>query len=434
MNQLQPPEDFPFPFPPYDIQKDFMKKLFSVLNEGQLGIFESPTGTGKSLSLICGVLTWLKLHNDHYKAELLQKIEDAKKTVDEGPDWFAAATKRIMEKGEAERCQKELEIIKKQEERVNALKEHRKLVKNSRIQKLNDEFDDLFQDLHEVKEDISRELNAIRGENMLPPEEETLLLDNYDSDCEGEGKPEPEEDSDQGCLKIFYCSRTHSQLSQFVREIQKTVFGKEARVVSLASRQNLCVNEDVSKLPSISLINDSGSIQWKRGAKMALAEVNTTPLPLPLSTAKSLISRTCHASWDDTLADTLRTTSMGQYRTNSSQQLWVRKMSRVLDVALTRLRLGHTRLSTHLHRLRLVPDPHCPWCGTVEETIEHLLLHCPRFHSQRVLLQHQLCALDVPTFDLPALLAVAGAQPPRQESVICLTLAFFMKMGQLTRL
>ncbi|XP_050706209.1 uncharacterized protein LOC126991498 [Eriocheir sinensis] len=98
-------------------------------------------------------------------------------------------------------------------------------------------------------------------------------------------------------------------------------------------------------------------------AKMALAEVNITPLPLPLSTAKCLIFRTCRASWDDTLANTLRTTSMGQYRTNSSPQPWVRKKSRVLDVALTRLRLGHTRLGAHLHRLRLVPDPHYPCAG-----------------------------------------------------------------------
>ncbi|XP_050723248.1 uncharacterized protein LOC127001977 isoform X5 [Eriocheir sinensis] len=96
---------------------------------------------------------------------------------------------------------------------------------------------------------------------------------------------------------------------------------------------------------------------------MGLAEVNITPLPLTLPTAKRLISRTCHASWDGTLVNTLRITSMGQYRTNSSPQPWVRKTSRVLDDALTRLRLGHTRLGAHLHRQRLVPDPHCPGAG-----------------------------------------------------------------------
>ena len=40
-----PPETFPFPFQPYDIQKDFMKQLYIALERGAVGIFESPTGT-----------------------------------------------------------------------------------------------------------------------------------------------------------------------------------------------------------------------------------------------------------------------------------------------------------------------------------------------------------------------------------------------------
>jgi hypothetical protein len=42
---LQPPADFPFPYTPYDIQRDFMRNLYEVLENGGLGIFESPTGT-----------------------------------------------------------------------------------------------------------------------------------------------------------------------------------------------------------------------------------------------------------------------------------------------------------------------------------------------------------------------------------------------------
>jgi hypothetical protein len=35
--KMDPPAEFPFPFPPYDIQKDFMKALFTTLNEGEKG-------------------------------------------------------------------------------------------------------------------------------------------------------------------------------------------------------------------------------------------------------------------------------------------------------------------------------------------------------------------------------------------------------------
>ena len=37
-----------------------MATLYSCLEEGGVGIFESPTGTGKSLSLLCATLRWLQ--------------------------------------------------------------------------------------------------------------------------------------------------------------------------------------------------------------------------------------------------------------------------------------------------------------------------------------------------------------------------------------
>ena len=36
---------FPFPYQPYDIQEQFMQALYSALDQGKVGIFESPTGT-----------------------------------------------------------------------------------------------------------------------------------------------------------------------------------------------------------------------------------------------------------------------------------------------------------------------------------------------------------------------------------------------------
>ncbi|XP_045104412.1 uncharacterized protein LOC123499945 [Portunus trituberculatus] len=113
---------------------------------------------------------------------------------------------------------------------------------------------------------------------------------------------------------------------------------------------------------------------------------------------------------------------------------WVRKQSRILDVALTRLRLGHTRLTAHLHRLGLSTDPYCPWCRTVEETIEHFLLHCSRFHSHRVVLRDHLVALGVSTFDLPTLLTAAGVHSSHQAAVLRLTCVFLKKREQLPRL
>eukprot|EP00965_Chrysotila_dentata_P209116 6185103-Pleurochrysis_carterae.AAC.3 len=56
----QPDHAFGFPFPPYDVQVSLMSSLYKCLSEGGVGVFESPTGTGKSLSLLCGALQWLQ--------------------------------------------------------------------------------------------------------------------------------------------------------------------------------------------------------------------------------------------------------------------------------------------------------------------------------------------------------------------------------------
>jgi Rad3-related DNA helicase len=62
MDDANKERDFHHPYTPYDIQNDFMGVVYECLEDGKVGIFESPTGTGKSLSLICGSLTWLRDH------------------------------------------------------------------------------------------------------------------------------------------------------------------------------------------------------------------------------------------------------------------------------------------------------------------------------------------------------------------------------------
>ena len=50
---------FGFPYPePYSVQVDLMESLTQFLksSESKVGLFESPTGTGKSLSLLCALL------------------------------------------------------------------------------------------------------------------------------------------------------------------------------------------------------------------------------------------------------------------------------------------------------------------------------------------------------------------------------------------
>lgn len=48
-----------FPFEPYDVQKAYMEKVIESLQNNTNALLESPTGTGKTLSLLCSSLAWL---------------------------------------------------------------------------------------------------------------------------------------------------------------------------------------------------------------------------------------------------------------------------------------------------------------------------------------------------------------------------------------
>ena len=53
-----------FPYEPYPQQKIYIEKVISTLNkEGSISALESPTGTGKTLCLLCSILAWVKYYN-----------------------------------------------------------------------------------------------------------------------------------------------------------------------------------------------------------------------------------------------------------------------------------------------------------------------------------------------------------------------------------
>lgn len=60
-----------FPFEPYEAQKLFMAKAVDAMEAGTNALLESPTGTGKTLCLLCSTLAWRK---DHDKMKTKSKV------------------------------------------------------------------------------------------------------------------------------------------------------------------------------------------------------------------------------------------------------------------------------------------------------------------------------------------------------------------------
>lgn len=112
---------------------------------------------------------------------------------------------------------------------------------------------------------------------------------------------------------------------------------------------------------------------------------------------------------------------------------WAYSRSRSTETALSRLRLGHVGVFSHLHRFGLVPSPDCPVCH-VEETVAHVLLVCHRYHSQRQLLCGKLRLLGIMVPSVRLLLGGDTSLGELNSKVVALTGGFLSATGLLHRL
>ncbi|CAH0559866.1 unnamed protein product [Brassicogethes aeneus] len=68
-----------FPFEPYELQREYMDKVIECLQNETNGVMESPTGTGKTLSLLCSTLGWLQVKKAQIQAQRINGIVEEEK-------------------------------------------------------------------------------------------------------------------------------------------------------------------------------------------------------------------------------------------------------------------------------------------------------------------------------------------------------------------
>ncbi|KAF7181921.1 hypothetical protein CNMCM7691_001309 [Aspergillus felis] len=255
-----------------------MRSLYTCLEEGKVAVFESPTGTGKSLSLICGSMTWLREH----KRKALQDTVNKTSCDDEGePEWMLEFAKREAARAVTEKrraLEARLEKIRVEEEKQRHAAEHpgepRKRQRLDTLSgdsgpKQDDEWilDDYDSDAEE-RMTSSKKLGDISGLSNSTLE----LLERFKEQFSAPADDDTGHGDDD--VKIFYCSRTHSQLSQFSSELRRVNMPSsmpaelttsdagsnevEERVkhLTLGSRKNLCINPKVMSLGNATAINE----------------------------------------------------------------------------------------------------------------------------------------------------------------------------------
>ncbi|XP_055715290.1 putative ATP-dependent RNA helicase DDX11-like protein 8 [Phlebotomus papatasi] len=257
-------KDFNFPFVPYKIQQDFMTGLYEVIEKGQIGIFESPTGTGKTLSLLCGALTWLCDHEDKVKEDLREKLRDLQQKIDQEEKNSASSNDWIDSQYATIRLKEDL---MSQRQILDKILEYEKKIEGIRARKIKEIREKKKWRTSERKKPEEEMENP---EESLPSTEEDFLIEENEGEEEEPVEQNPPEKHRN--TKIFFCSRTHSQLSQVVEEVKRTKFAENLRVVSLGSRQNFCINKEVRNLKSVALINEKCLDLQRNRSKVTSAE------------------------------------------------------------------------------------------------------------------------------------------------------------------
>ncbi|KAJ3192023.1 ATP-dependent DNA helicase chl1, partial [Entophlyctis luteolus] len=226
---------------------------------------------GKSLSIICGTLKWLSDHNAKTYDERLAKIVrertealEAKCGVNsDEPQWVRDLERKRIETDARAELDDAIAKMRLRNERMEKIRRLEREIGFGRSTK-------------HMKVDMSGKEPKTTTDNE---EDEQFVVDDYDSDgpsaaCDKSFAHNDDDDEDDnesiGVLqepKIFYCSRTHSQLSQFVNELKRTQYVETIRSVSLGSRKNLCINQNVLILHSVQKINDKCLDLQKSGGK-----------------------------------------------------------------------------------------------------------------------------------------------------------------------
>ncbi|OBA25936.1 DNA repair helicase [Hanseniaspora valbyensis NRRL Y-1626] len=208
------------PYEPYDIQMELMNNIYEDLlssKNNKIGFFESPTGTGKTLSLICSVMSFIRDNKLNY----LLNDGNNNKSFDESddePDWITSSYENSLKFS-----------------KISPFEEFENKIENYTIKNFN-----------------TTSTSTLKNNSFL------------NDDINVPKQP----------IKVIFASRTHSQLQQFADQLKKvklkSSFQEDNNTISkllsqkerikllpIGSKRQLCCNKDINTANwSMEKIND----------------------------------------------------------------------------------------------------------------------------------------------------------------------------------
>ncbi|XP_069135470.1 Fanconi anemia group J protein homolog [Argopecten irradians] len=232
-----------FPCKPYPSQFSMMEKVIKGIGRKQNCLLESPTGSGKSLALLCSALAWQTA--EYEKKRKAEELESASFTEESKN----CTCQKLKESTPPKNTDKqEVQDVPSTQDAVQAA------VDLITVEDSDD--DDDFKDSSSAKfktpgnsdkTKAKRRHQGISYEESPPVGGEDNSAENSMC-CACSCKQEMPTDRKKYMVpKIYFGTRTHKQITQIVRELKKTAY-KEARMTILGSREHTCIHPSVSKM------------------------------------------------------------------------------------------------------------------------------------------------------------------------------------------
>ncbi|XP_052802476.1 Fanconi anemia group J protein homolog isoform X2 [Mya arenaria] len=203
-----------FPCKPYPSQFGMMDKVIKGLERKQNSLLESPTGSGKSLALLCAALAWQNaMYERITKENIAAQADDCCKP-------------KVCQCGSS-----------KTEKKVEYSPE-------AKPHKVSDEDEDM-------SDDDFRPASRKTPSNKTESKRRSHVSISYEDEAKGDcvncmcGADEGPPRKTQKVPKIYFGTRTHKQIAQITRELRKTAY-HTVRMAILASREHTCIHPDLS--------------------------------------------------------------------------------------------------------------------------------------------------------------------------------------------
>lgn len=282
-----------FPYVPYGIQKAMLSKIAVTLTNKEHSLIESPTGTGKTLVLLCAALAWQqeskKQQNPILSARLKQKLVQERLEKLKNRPCSCGRRPNRTELDELKEAKGEKNGSKYDGDDIDQLKEQAlKKMKTlddlqtspyfspseteKKSKKGEPEFividDDDDDEIKEVKADEDADITIVDETTVSPLKQ---INNTVKQPCD---EVKPSQDMCRNCQaieiedaymeemgeptakfkvakvpRIFYGTRTHKQITQVVRELKKTKYREDLKMTILSSRERTCINDDVREFP-----------------------------------------------------------------------------------------------------------------------------------------------------------------------------------------